>query len=80
MATNGAISVYGIGEPTKEDYKRARDDERNGIVRYHETTWLEWQLPIEVEKEAEKFIEERLIEFHKNCKCENCKSKREKSE
>lgn len=73
---SGAINVYSIPEPTEEELAQRMDDKALGIVRYHKTTWLEWELPLEVEKKAERYIEKQLKKFLGKCQCENCKEKR----
>jgi hypothetical protein len=75
MAVVTTIKVFGVPPEWEE---QQRQDRLNGIVRYHETEWLEWELPKEIEKSATKFIEKELKKFHKKCQCENCKNNRTK--
>tara|TARA_R110000868_G_scaffold243012_1_gene498713 strand:+ start:169 stop:393 length:225 start_codon:yes stop_codon:yes gene_type:complete len=65
--------VYGNMESPEEAEQRRKDFEA-GIVRYHNTTWLEYDVPVELEAELSDIIEKKIAEFEKVCQCENCKT------
>ena len=70
------IKVYGVFYTDEELAKRA-EDERLGIVRYHPTTYLEWNIPKELESYLDEVIEQAISAFEKTCQCEDCKQKRQ---
>lgn len=78
MATETAINVYGLPPLTPKEMIQRMEDKRLGIVRYHETTYLEYEIPKALEKELSKMIEKRIEEFEKECQCEDCKENRNK--
>lgn len=71
------LNVYGIFF-TPEQLEQQRKDKINGIVRYHETTYLEYEIPQALENELSDMIEKRISEFEKTCQCEDCKENRNK--
>jgi hypothetical protein len=75
MATNVAIPMYGISE---EWIRQHQEDAKNGIVRYHPTTWMEYNIPRALEKKLEKMVDKELDKFYKKCQCEDCKERRNK--
>lgn len=77
MAKLAATLIYGQ-IMTPEMVEQERRDKKAGVIRHHETTWLEWELPLEVERLAEKFIQEQLEKFENKCQCEDCKENRKK--
>lgn len=44
--------------------------------RYHKTTYLEWEIPVAIEKECGEFISKAWNNFEKTCKCDMCKETR----
>lgn len=77
MAKETTISVYGVFQ-TPEEIERDRQDKIMGIVRYHETTYLEYDIPALLETELTEMIEKRITEFENQCQCEDCKNERNK--
>ncbi len=75
MAEEKPIYVYG-NIRTPEQIQQDIIDEMNGIVRYHETTWLEWEIPQELERKLTKMIKRQLVKFREKCICEHCKEQR----
>lgn len=63
MALKHEVVVYGVFLTPEEIKERET---------WHETEWLEWELPKEVEKAATKFIKAELKKFYKKCKCGRC--------
>lgn len=77
MAKETTISVYGVFL-TPEQIEQDRIDEALGIVRYHPTTYLEYDIPESLEAELTTLIEKRISEFEQTCQCEDCKEQRNK--
>ncbi len=75
MAIQHVVQVYGKME-TPEEAEQRRYDVEHGIVRYHETTYLEYEIPASLEIELSEMIEKRILEFEKECQCEDCKEER----
>jgi hypothetical protein len=75
MAQEQTFTVYGVFR-TEEEIEQDKYDIENGIVRYHETTYIESRVPIELEDELSAFIEKRIAEFENKCNCEDCKNNR----
>jgi len=73
MTEGKTIHVYGVFK-TPEEIDQDRIDKENGVIRYHETTYLEYEIPKVLEDELSKFIEKRIAEFEKTCQCEDCKN------
>lgn len=73
------VQVYGVFF-TPEEERRMVEDARLGIVRYHETTYLECSIPKELEDELYGLIEDRVRKWESNCQCEDCKNKEIKNE
>ncbi len=71
------MNVYG-NFPTPEEAAQREYDFKHGIVRYHDTTYLEYLIPSELENELSEMIEKRIAEFEKECQCEDCKEERNK--
>lgn len=69
------MNVYGIFETPEEAAQRRKDFEA-GIVRYHNTTYLEYDIPIELEEELSEYIGRRVLEFNRGCNCQDCKKYR----
>lgn len=69
------INVYGIFLSPQEILQQ-QQDKINGVVRYHEDTYLEYNIPQVLEKELSEMIEKRISEFEKTCQCEDCKEQR----
>lgn len=69
------INVYGYF-PTDEEVKQHEADAELGIVRYHETTYLEYEIPKGLENELSQMVEKRIAEFENTCQCEDCKNNR----
>lgn len=63
---------------TPEDAEQRRKDFENGTIRYHDTTYLEYEIPEALESELSKLIEGRISAFEKECNCEDCKQNRNK--
>lgn len=77
MAQSYGISVYGIPPLTTEAIKQKMYDAEHGIVRVHDTTYLEYEIPLALENELSEMIEKKLEEFEKTCQCEDCKENRQ---
>jgi hypothetical protein len=69
--------IYGVFE-SPEDAEQRRKDVEQGIVRYHDTTYIEYEIPTALEKELSALIEEKLRAFYNTCQCEDCKEARAK--
>lgn len=69
------IHVYGY-TGTPEEAEQRRKDFEAGIVRYHDTTYLEYEIPVELGTELSDIIEKKVAEFEKVCQCEDCKENR----
>jgi len=70
------IQVYGYF-PSPEEIKQNEEDARLGIIRYHETTYIErGDCPVELEDELNEYIDKRVAEFERKCQCEYCKGNR----
>ena len=74
-----AISIYGNIE-TPEEAEQRRKDFEAGITRYHETTYLEFEIPQALENELSDFIEKRIKQFEQDCQCEDCKENKNTNE
>lgn len=59
------VNVYGIGHIDPNAPKR------------HKTTWIEYEIPEELEKELTELIDGKLEKFYNKCKCYYCKQDRE---
>lgn len=66
MATRQVTNVYGIPPGWKPPTKK----------EWHGTTYLEYEIPKQLEKELSKLVENRLNQFYKECQCDNCKENR----
>ena len=75
MAQEQTSTVYGFFR-TEEQIEQDKYDIEHGIVRCHETTYIESEIPQELEDELSKFIEKRISEFENKCNCEDCKNNR----
>lgn len=75
IKAHDGVMVYGYLQ-TPEEIEQERIDKQMGIVRHHETTYLEYSIPKELEKELEEMVDKRLAEFEQQCQCEYCKNNR----
>lgn len=53
-----AVNVYGI-VLSEEEIKQQQKDIGLGIIRYHDTTYLEYEIPKELEIEFSDIIEKK---------------------
>jgi len=72
------ISIYGIPDATPEELERQRHDRERGIVRFHQTTYLEYNIPEALEEELSDIIDKRISKFEQKCQCEDYKKNRKK--
>ena len=75
MAEQKPINVYGNFK-TPAEIEQDRIHKVMGVVRYHETTYLEYEIPESLEDELSAMIEKKLSEFYQTCQCEDCKEQR----
>ena len=66
MVTSVGISIYGIHDVVKQPTK----------LQMHKTTYLEYEIPEKLEKKLTLIIDKEIGEFHKKCKCKDCKSRK----
>ena len=75
MATSVSIPMYGISDIW---IKQKQEDAKNGIVRFHANTWMEYNIPVALEKKLTKIVEKELRKFVRQCPCESCKQNRKR--
>lgn len=64
MATEIIMNVYGLNLSAEELKERST---------WHERTWIECEIPVEIESEINAFIDWKLKQFEKKCGCGLCK-------
>lgn len=69
------MNIYGNMETPEEAQERRKDFEL-GIIRYHDTTYLEYEIPKSLENELSDYIDKKISEFNQQCQCEDCKEQR----
>ena len=71
MASEQNISVYGIFLTAEEMAERAT---------WHETTYLEAEIPAALSKKLDKYITSQVKKFHNKCGCGRCEIHKSKSD
>lgn len=60
------VNIYGIS---------FTDEEIKSREGWHDTTYLEYEIPVELENELSLIIEQKIKEFNDKCNCGLCKLK-----
>jgi len=63
VAKQITVQVFSVGFTDEEIKERST---------WHETTWLEIELPEAIEKECSEYVINRIQQFEKSCGCGLC--------